>query len=138
MHTPARAPHVVLRGIRGAFLFRRRRGQALRSRVLPAAGGLRQSSSKMAALLAVNSGERARPWGDPQRPTGQGGAGLEGASARGGSSECGRRSVRDVCSLSVLACSSAPPSLNGARRGCRFAREEMGVGSGGGEPGVRP
>ncbi|CAO2603172.1 Nuclear pore complex protein Nup205, partial [Lemmus lemmus] len=55
-------PRTRFSGGRGsAFLFRRRRGQALRSGVLPAAGGLRQSSSKMAALLAVNSA--ASLWG---------------------------------------------------------------------------
>lgn len=108
MCTPARALHGVLGGPRGAFVFRRRHGQAHRPGVLPGAGELPQSSSKMAALLAVNSGKRGRAVRDPREPTG-GGAGLPGALVQSGRSEWGREFVRRACFRRFPACSPAPP-----------------------------
>lgn len=111
MCTPARASHGALRGSRGAFVLRRRRGQALGPGVLPAGGELPQSSSKMAALLAVNSGKRGGAARDPRGPTG-GGAGLvcgERSCSQAVRRARGREFVRRARSRRVPARSPAPP-----------------------------
>lgn len=120
MCTPARASHGVLGGPGDALVFRRRRGQALGPGVLPAAGALSQSSSKMAALLAVNSGERGGPARDPRGPTG-GGAGEWGALVQSGRWQCGRERVRRARSRRAPACSPAPPPFE-----WRAARRQFG------------
>lgn len=123
MCTPARASHGALGGSRGAFALRRRRGQALGSGVLPEAGELPQSSSKMAALLAVNSGKRDGAVRYPRGPTG--GAGLvcgERSCRQAVRRARGREFVRRACSRRVPARRPALPRFEWRAARLRLCR----------------
>lgn len=102
LRPPARASRAVLRRPRGAFLFRRHRGQALRPGVLPAEGGLRSPPPRWRRYWrSILVSAPGRPWGVHGRPAGaagRGGAcsgvGRGREAARRGSSECERHACR--------------------------------------------